>query len=119
MQFNTDFGQLLMAVDQMPRFGAGKHAVGNQGLHMCIQALRFGQPQHGMDVAQPARAGFHIRLQHRAGTLLFVMALLHFQQFAFDKQRNIALQRKLVQKSVGQLVIAADKAGFDKGGVGG
>ena len=92
MQFNTNFSQLPVAVDQMPRFGAGEHAVGNQGLHMRIQALRFGQPQHGVDVAQPTRAGFHIRFQHRAGTLLFVVALLHFQQLAFDKQGNIALQ---------------------------
>ena len=119
MQLDADFGQLLVAVDQMAGLGAGEYAVINQGLDIGIQTLRFGQPQHGVHIAQAAGAGFDIGLQNRAGALLFVVPLLHFQKFALNEKGGIALQGELLQQLVGQLVIAADEACFDKSGVGG
>ena len=47
------------------------------------------------------------------------MALLHFHQLGFDKGGGVALQAQPLQDAFGGDVAAADKAGFEKGGVAG
>ena len=49
------------------------------------------EKKHGVDVAQAAGTGFDVRFEQRAGALLFVVPLLHFEQFAFDKGGGVAL----------------------------
>ena len=119
VQIDADFGQLLVAVHQQSGFGAGDDALLDERVHIGFKPLRFGQPQHGVDVAQAAGAGFHIRLEHRARALRLGMALLHFHEFGFHKSRGVALQAQAAQHLLGHHMAAADKARFEKSGVAG
>ena len=91
VQVDADGGQFAVAVGEDAGFGAGEDALADECVKTGIDALRLGQPEHGVDVAQAAGAGFDVRFEQCAGALLFVVALLHFEQFAFDKGGGVAL----------------------------
>ena len=63
VQIDADGSQIAVAAYQKRGFGAREDAAAEQGGDAGVQPLRFGQPQHGMDVAQPAGTGFHIRFE--------------------------------------------------------
>ena len=91
VQVDADGRQFAVAVGEDARFGAGEDTLADECVKTGIDALRLGQPKHGMDVAQAAGTGFDVRFEQRAGALLFVVPLLHFEQFAFDKGGGVAL----------------------------
>ena len=76
MQINADFGQLLVAVEQQTGFGTSENILLCERLKLGVDALRLGQPQQGVDVAQAAGGGFDVGFQHRTGALRFGVALL-------------------------------------------
>ena len=54
-----------------------------------IEVLHAGEPVDNVQIAQAADAVFDVRFQRLAG--LLGVALLHFQQFAFNERDDFAL----------------------------
>lgn len=90
VEVNADVGETAVAMGQHAGFGACQDAGGNEGGGVAVYALCFGCPDKGVDVAQAAGAGFDVGFELCACALGFGVALLHFEEFGFDKGGCVA-----------------------------
>ena len=118
VQLDADTRQAAVAAAQHGRFGAGEDALAGETVQLRRNALHPRQPEHGVDIAQAAGAGFQVRLQ-AAARLCFQVPLLQFQQFAFDKGRQVALHVQIAAQAGKQFLAAVEQAGFEERGVAG
>ena len=112
MQLDADLRQTAVAAAEQAGFHAGDDFVARQRIKIRVQPLRPCQPQHGVDVAQAACTVFHVRFQRKAG--IFVVPLLHFQQFAVHERHRVAPHIQRIHGLLRQCVVAAKEARFQK-----
>ena len=110
MQAGTDQAEQGFVGFELLDLEMGDQVLLGQLMPAVAEACGLGQPEHGVQIAQPAGRFLAVGLQRIGREVVFGVALAHFQQLAFDKSLGIELRAKRLLEVGKQGLAAGDAA---------